>query len=133
MKSMLIGALIVAVGVLGYLYWDSQHNTIFKAPGVAGFRCSACDRHQRPSERASRNSLEQQLGCSLAAGKQFPHSVEPTNVVLSYFARVKVRSFCRFRHGKDHHAACESRNQAQNSKGCAISTPNNHRTGGDVA
>ena len=30
MKSMLIGALIVAVGVLGYLYWDSQHNTILK-------------------------------------------------------------------------------------------------------
>jgi hypothetical protein len=20
--------------VLGYLYWDSQHNTVFKAPGV---------------------------------------------------------------------------------------------------
>ena len=33
-KSMLIGALLVAVAVLGYLYWDSQHNTIFKAPGV---------------------------------------------------------------------------------------------------
>jgi hypothetical protein len=34
MKSFVIGALVVAVGVLGYLYWDSQHNTVFKAPGV---------------------------------------------------------------------------------------------------
>ena len=33
-KSMIIGALIVAVGVLGYLYWDSQHNTVLKVPGV---------------------------------------------------------------------------------------------------
>jgi hypothetical protein len=33
-KSMLIGALVVAVGVLGYLYWDSQHNTVLKVPGV---------------------------------------------------------------------------------------------------
>jgi hypothetical protein len=33
-KSMLIGALVVGVGVLGYLYWDSHNNTIFKAPGV---------------------------------------------------------------------------------------------------
>jgi hypothetical protein len=33
-KSLLIGALLVGVGVLGYLYWDSQHNTVFKAPGV---------------------------------------------------------------------------------------------------
>jgi hypothetical protein len=34
MRSFVIGALIVAVGVLGYLYWDSQHNTVIKAPGV---------------------------------------------------------------------------------------------------
>lgn len=34
MRSFIIGALVVAVGVLGYLYWDSAHNTIFKAPGV---------------------------------------------------------------------------------------------------
>jgi hypothetical protein len=34
MKSFLIGALVVAVVVLGYLYWDREHNTIFKAPGV---------------------------------------------------------------------------------------------------
>ena len=34
MKSLVIGALIVAVAVLGYLYWDSQNNTIFKAPGI---------------------------------------------------------------------------------------------------
>jgi hypothetical protein len=34
MRSFIIGALLVAVGVLGYLYWDSEHNTIFKAPGV---------------------------------------------------------------------------------------------------
>ena len=33
-KSLLIGALIVGMGVVGYLYWDSQHNTVFKAPGV---------------------------------------------------------------------------------------------------
>jgi hypothetical protein len=33
-KSLLIGALVVGVVVLGYLYWDTQHNTIFKAPGV---------------------------------------------------------------------------------------------------
>jgi hypothetical protein len=31
---MLIGALMVAVAVLGYSYWDSQYNTVFKAPGV---------------------------------------------------------------------------------------------------
>jgi hypothetical protein len=34
MKSFVIGALIVSVAVLGYLYWDREHNTIFKAPGV---------------------------------------------------------------------------------------------------
>jgi predicted negative regulator of RcsB-dependent stress response len=33
-KSILIGALIIAVAVLGYLYWDSQNNTIVKVPGV---------------------------------------------------------------------------------------------------
>jgi predicted negative regulator of RcsB-dependent stress response len=33
-KSILIGALLVAVAVLGYLYWDSQQNTVLKAPGV---------------------------------------------------------------------------------------------------
>jgi hypothetical protein len=33
-KSLLIGALLVGVVVLGYLYWDSTHNTVFKAPGV---------------------------------------------------------------------------------------------------
>lgn len=33
-KSLLIGALLVGVVVLGYLYWDSQNNTVFKAPGV---------------------------------------------------------------------------------------------------
>lgn len=34
MRSLIIGALLVLVGVLGYLYWDSEHNTLFKAPGV---------------------------------------------------------------------------------------------------
>jgi hypothetical protein len=34
MRSFVIGALVVAVAVLGYLYWDAQHNTVFKAPGV---------------------------------------------------------------------------------------------------
>jgi hypothetical protein len=34
MRSFMIGALIIAVGVLGYLYWDSEHNTLFKAPGI---------------------------------------------------------------------------------------------------
>jgi hypothetical protein len=34
MKSFVIGALVVAVGVLGYLYWDSQQNTVVKLPGV---------------------------------------------------------------------------------------------------
>jgi hypothetical protein len=34
MNNFIVGALVVAVGVLGYLYWDSQHNTVFKAPGV---------------------------------------------------------------------------------------------------
>jgi hypothetical protein len=34
MKSFVIGALIVAVGVLGYWYWDSEYNTVFKAPGI---------------------------------------------------------------------------------------------------
>ena len=33
-KSLLIGVLLVAVVVLGYLFWDREHNTIFKAPGV---------------------------------------------------------------------------------------------------
>jgi len=33
-KSLLIGALIVGMGVLGYMYWDSQHNTVVKLPGV---------------------------------------------------------------------------------------------------
>ena len=34
MRGFIIGALVVAVGVVGFLYWDSQHNTVFKAPGV---------------------------------------------------------------------------------------------------
>jgi hypothetical protein len=34
LKSLVIGALIVAVAILGYLYWDSRNNTIFKAPGI---------------------------------------------------------------------------------------------------
>jgi predicted negative regulator of RcsB-dependent stress response len=33
-KTLLIGALLIAVVVLGYLYWDSQENTVFKMPGV---------------------------------------------------------------------------------------------------
>ena len=34
MRGFVIGALVVAVGVLGYMYWDSEHNTLVKAPGV---------------------------------------------------------------------------------------------------
>jgi predicted negative regulator of RcsB-dependent stress response len=34
MRGFIIGVLLVAVGVLGYLYWDSEHNTVLKAPGV---------------------------------------------------------------------------------------------------
>lgn len=34
-KSLIIGALIVGVGVLGYLYWDSQQTTVkIDLPGV---------------------------------------------------------------------------------------------------
>lgn len=33
-KSMFIGALVIAVAVMGYLYWDSQENTVVKVPGV---------------------------------------------------------------------------------------------------
>ena len=32
-KSLIIGALLIGIVVLGYLYWDSQQNTVFKAPG----------------------------------------------------------------------------------------------------
>ena len=34
MRGLMIGALLIAVIVLGYLYWDSNQNTVFKAPGV---------------------------------------------------------------------------------------------------
>lgn len=34
MRGFIIGALVVAVGVLGYLYWDSKQDTLVKAPGV---------------------------------------------------------------------------------------------------
>ena len=34
MRGFIIGVLVVVVGVLGYLHWDSEHNTLFKAPGV---------------------------------------------------------------------------------------------------
>jgi predicted negative regulator of RcsB-dependent stress response len=34
LKSIAIGALVAAVAVLGYLYWDSRNNTIFKAAGI---------------------------------------------------------------------------------------------------
>jgi hypothetical protein len=35
MKSFMIGALLVAVVVLGYLYWDRQRNTVeIKLPNV---------------------------------------------------------------------------------------------------
>ena len=33
-RSMVIGALLIGVAVLGYLYWDSQQNTVVKLPGV---------------------------------------------------------------------------------------------------
>jgi hypothetical protein len=33
-RAALKSLLIVAVAVLGYLYWDSRNNTIFKAPGI---------------------------------------------------------------------------------------------------
>jgi predicted negative regulator of RcsB-dependent stress response len=34
MRGLMIAVLLVAVIVLGYLYWDSTQNTVFKAPGV---------------------------------------------------------------------------------------------------
>jgi hypothetical protein len=34
MRNVIIGALVVVVGVLAYLYWDAVNNTLFKAPGV---------------------------------------------------------------------------------------------------
>ena len=34
MRGFIVVALVVIVGVLGYLYWDSENNTLFKAPGV---------------------------------------------------------------------------------------------------
>ena len=34
MRNVIIGALVVVVAVLAYLYWDSEHNTLFKAAGV---------------------------------------------------------------------------------------------------
>jgi hypothetical protein len=34
MRGFIIGALVVALGVMSYLYWDSEHNTVLKAPGV---------------------------------------------------------------------------------------------------
>jgi hypothetical protein len=34
MRGFIIGALVVTVGVLGYLYWDGEHNTLIKTPGV---------------------------------------------------------------------------------------------------
>ena len=33
-KLMVIGALVIGVAVLGYLYWDSRENTLVKLPGV---------------------------------------------------------------------------------------------------
>jgi predicted negative regulator of RcsB-dependent stress response len=33
-RSILIAALLIAVAVVGYLYWDSQQNTVVKLPGV---------------------------------------------------------------------------------------------------
>ena len=34
-KSLMIGGLLVAVVVLGYLYWERQHNTVeIKLPSV---------------------------------------------------------------------------------------------------
>ena len=34
-KSFLIGALVVAVAIVGYLYWDKQRNTVeIKLPSV---------------------------------------------------------------------------------------------------
>lgn len=33
-KSLIIGALVIGIGVLGYLYWDSHENTVVKIPGV---------------------------------------------------------------------------------------------------
>ena len=35
-RSLLIGALVVAVAVLGYLYWDSQQSKVeINVPGVS--------------------------------------------------------------------------------------------------
>ena len=33
-RSLIIGALVAAVAIVGYLYWDTQHNTLIKAPGI---------------------------------------------------------------------------------------------------
>jgi hypothetical protein len=33
-KTMVIAALAIAVGVLGFLYWDSRENVLIKVPGV---------------------------------------------------------------------------------------------------
>ena len=33
-KSLIIGALVIGVLALGYLYWDSHENTVVKLPGV---------------------------------------------------------------------------------------------------
>jgi hypothetical protein len=34
LKSVVIGVLVAAVVILGYLCWDSRTNTVFKAPGI---------------------------------------------------------------------------------------------------
>jgi predicted negative regulator of RcsB-dependent stress response len=35
-KSLLIGALVIVVAVVGYLYWDKQRNTVeIKLPSVS--------------------------------------------------------------------------------------------------
>ncbi|MDX2201831.1 MAG: hypothetical protein NW223_03715 [Hyphomicrobiaceae bacterium] len=34
MRELIIGALLVAVAVLGYWYWESQSRILIKAPGV---------------------------------------------------------------------------------------------------
>jgi hypothetical protein len=33
-KSLVIGALLIGVVVLGYMVWDSRENTVVKLPGV---------------------------------------------------------------------------------------------------
>ena len=80
-KSMLIGALAIGVAAVGYMYWDSQQNTVAKLPGVEireelradlAPRCTQRPRsHEQGSQRREGRTLGRCRALSSGAARDY--------------------------------------------------------------